>query len=474
MPLPRFGITAKLFCALVAVCAVMALGMSVATRISFQAGFLDYLGELEQERLTALASELADGYAEHGNSWAYLGDSPRDWRRLVGRFLRRDPEPRGREDEKAAADRARRGWETAHLRSSLGLVAADGETLVAGVRPGPGALRMPVSLDNGGTVGWLTRMPLSGITEAIDLRFQEQQRKSALIIAGLSLLLAAAVSVCAARLFLAPLRRLAEVTGRLTEGDLEARVDLQTGDELHTLADQLNQLAGALQRNEQTRRAFMAEISHDLRTPLSILRGEIEALQDGVRPLTRESLASLHAEVDILSRLVDDIHTLSLADVGALSCTLAPLDLTACLRSVLDSCKDRIAARSLTLEAHLAETPPVRADAGRITQVLLNLLENSLRYTDPGGVIQVRCRVSGNEAVIDILDSPPAVPEEELPRVFERFHTGDAARNRTSSGSGLGLAICKTLTEAHGGNIRALPSPLGGLWMRLALPLGAA
>jgi two-component system sensor histidine kinase BaeS len=246
----------------------------------------------------------------------------------------------------------------------------------------------------------------------------------------------------------------------------------RSGDELSALSAQLNHLAGVLESNEAARRAFMADVAHDLRTPLAVLRGEIEALEDGVRKVSPESLASLHAEVELLGRLVDDIHTLSLAETGTLRFNRERLDLGATLQAALHTVNERMAARDLRLDYLPPDTPiHVWADETRLGQVFRNILENSLRYTDSGGVIRVRCAVEGEMAVVDIADSAPAVPDDQLPLIFERFHTGDAARNRASSGSGLGLAICRTLLQAQGGDIRAMPSPLGGLWLRVRVKI---
>jgi two-component system sensor histidine kinase BaeS len=243
-------------------------------------------------------------------------------------------------------------------------------------------------------------------------------------------------------------------------------------DELEVLAAQLNRLAGVLEANENSRRTFMAEIAHDLRTPLSVLRGEIEALEDGLRAVTPESLASLRVEVEIMGRLVDDIHTLSLADLGRLRYDMRPLDMVDRLASALFATKDRITAQGLSLEANLPDAPiMVMADSARIAQVLHNVLENSLRYTDSGGCIQVRCVKEHTNVCVDVFDSSPSVPEDQIPLLFERFHSGDPARNRARGGSGLGLAICKALVEAHAGHISARPSSLGGLWIRLCLPV---
>lgn len=510
----RPGITARLFLAILAVCALTASGMGLATRLSFQSGFRDYLAASEQERVKSLAAEVGEEFAQAGN-WNSLREA-KNWRRLVYRFTRLESETKKKpprrtksgdgEGDKVSArmERARRDWARAQLRSSIGLVGADKVTLIAGMAPSPDAFWHPVE-DDGAVIGWLTHEPLTDVIDNLALRFEDEQLRAGLIISLFSLVLAAVVAMLMARTLIAPLRRFAATTGRLAAGDFSARVspapplfgksrtateqaddgaghdnagqddagqDDARPDELQLLAAQLNHLADALEANEQARRAFMAEVAHDLRTPLSILRGEIEALEDGLRPFSAESLGSLRAEVELLGRLVDDIQTLSLADLGTLAYNRMPMDLVVCLRTSLSSAQERIAARGLALESALPQEPlPVLADAARLTQALRNVLENSLRYTDAGGCIRVSCRRENALAIIDVMDSPPAVPEHQLALLFERFHTGDAARNRGRSGSGLGLAICKTLVEAHAGSVRALPSPLGGLWIRITLPL---
>ena len=493
--LPKPGITGKLFLAILAVCALTVLGMGLASRLSFQAGFFDYLVEIEEERVSALAVELIEEYRQAGG-WEPLRE-PKTWRRLINRFVRVEPDkpPKAKPSKKtpgqppppppaeSAADRARRDWERAYLRSSIGLVSADRQHLLAGFAPGAKAAWTPLEV-GGSTIGWLTREPLAGITDAVDVRFQDKQRTAFALIIVFTLILAAACALLLSRFLTAPLRRFSTAAGRLAAGDLTARVagapprdsllSFPSGkyDELQLLAAQINHLADVLEANESARRTFMAEIAHDLRTPLSILRGEIEALEDGVRPVTPGALASLRSEVELIGRLVDDIQTLSLADLGRLRYDKQRIDLAGCLASALAATRERMEARGLTLEAALPEQPVmIFADPVRITQVLRNVLENSLRYTNAGGRIVVRCAGEGGEACVDVYDSPPSVPEAQLPLLFERFHSGDPARNRARGGSGLGLAICRTLVDAHAGHINALPSPLGGVWIRICLPI---
>lgn len=483
--LPGLGITGKLFLAMLLVCAVTALGMAIAARLSFQAGFFDYLSEIENARVEALAEELAEEYEQTG-SWQFVSE-PKQWRKFINRFTQ-PPKPPPREGKSpgkegppppSPAERARRNWENAHLRSSLGLFAADRQTRIAGNLAGPDAVWLPVRTDDA-VAGWLARAPLTGITDDIDVRFQKQQRNALALIAVLGIALAALVSMLLARTLIAPLRRFADTVAQLASGDFSARVapapDLDEvgrggADELRMLAARLNHLGGVLESNEKARRTFMAEIAHDLRTPLAVLRGEIEALEDGVRPVTPAALASLRAEVELLTLLVEDVRTLSLADLGMLSYSFQTVDACDLFASVLTNAGETARSRGLRLETFPPGAPLlVRADPARLTQALRNVLGNSLRYTDSSGVIQTRCSRDGGMVLIDVLDSPPGVPEAELPMLFERFHTGDVARSRATSGSGLGLAICRTLVEAQGGTIRALPSPLGGIWIRISLP----
>lgn len=232
-----------------------------------------------------------------------------------------------------------------------------------------------------------------------------------------------------------------------------------------------NALARTLERNEQMRRSFMADISHELRTPLAILRAEVEALEDGVRPLSREAVGALLKGIETLGKLVDDLNELSLADAGALSYRKSDIDLCAVLRACLQDFAERLTEHHILADAELPETPViVHADERRLQQLFNNLLENALRYTDAGGRIQLRLRERNGQVQIDLQDSPPGVPEEALPHLFERFYRIERSRSRAGGGAGLGLAICRNIIDAHGGSIGARPSPLGGLWVWLRLP----
>src|SRR5467141_987255 len=423
------GITLKLFLAILAASAAAAAAMAVATRLSFESGFLGYLNQVEAQRLDALTATLAAEYRRYGD-WSFVRDNYARLRELA-----------------APAQPIQR---LTLLDEARGRVVGNPEL------PEDAAVR-PVIVDDR-IVGWIGRAPYRGLSSAADLSFQQEQLHAAWIIAVL------------ARAFLLPLKRLADATHRLSAGAYDTRVEVRSGDELGRLAEDFNRLAQALQRNEQLRRRFMADVSHELRTPLAIVRGELEAIEDGVRPLSRDSLASLNHEVAALGKLVDDLYQLALADVGALAYRKERVEIAQLLQEAVESLGERFNERRLSVETDLA---PARAfaDGDRLTQAFRNLLENSLRYTDAGGRVRIVARRDAGKIRIVVEDSHPAVPAQAMPHLFDRFYRVDGSRSRANGGAGLGLAICRSIVEAHDGEIKARRSPLGGLAVEIALPV---
>ena len=440
----RPGITLKLFFAILAASAVAAAAMAVATRLSFQPGFFGYLNHVQSQSLDAFAGRLADEYRRTGD-WSFLQG---DYGRL--RALAAPPQTVQR----------------------LTLLDAERRPVVGNPEPSEAAVMRPVIVDDR-VVGWIARVPERRLSTAADLAFQQQQLRASWIIAGLALAVAALVALVLARAFLQPLKRVAQATHRLAAGNYATRVEVRSADELGRLAEDFNRLAQALERNEALRRRFMADVSHELRTPLAVLSGELEALEDGVRPLTRESLASLRAEVNALGKLVGDLNQLALADSGALAYRKQTLDVVPIVAQALESHRDRLAERSLAVETAWNGAAPVFGDPDRLRQMFRNLLENSARYTDPGGRVRVAARRDGERVVVEFEDSAPGVPPEALPQLFERFYRVDESRSRANGGSGLGLAICRSIAAAHDGDIAASPSPLGGLRIAVSLPVAA-
>jgi two-component system sensor histidine kinase BaeS len=242
--------------------------------------------------------------------------------------------------------------------------------------------------------------------------------------------------------------------------------------EIAALHGDINAMAGALSLLESSRQRWIAELSHELRTPLAVLRGEVEALVDGIRPLDHAAVVSLQEEVKRLSRLVEDFHQLATSELRALPCEFESVAPAALLQVAIDRAAPRAKTLGLVVEAELPPVlPAAQWDAVRVLQLLANLLENSLRYTEAPGRVLVTARTLGASVEVRLDDTPPGVPEGDLDRLFDPLYRADPSRSRAFGGAGLGLAIAKAIAQEHGGRLRAEPSPLGGLAVVLMLPL---
>jgi signal transduction histidine kinase len=234
---------------------------------------------------------------------------------------------------------------------------------------------------------------------------------------------------------------------------------------------EVRQFKDKLEASERARRQWVADTSHELRTPITILNAHLEAIRDGVIGVDDEELALLLDTVRSMEKLVADLHELARADAGAQAFHFDEVDLAAMLHDIRDSFAPQFSRQGLTCRfGKPANAVLLQADRQRLGQAVSNLLSNSLRYTDAGGQVAIALTEEEGSAVIRIEDSAPGVPEAALPLLFDRFYRVDASRNRTSGGSGLGLAICQSIIQTHGGNIAAKASALGGLCVEIQLP----
>lgn len=343
-------------------------------------------------------------------------------------------------------------------------------------------IERPVEWD-GQVVAVAKLRPMARMPEAHEARFLRAQYQGIAAVAVALMLLALACAWWLARQWARPLVAVQRATERIAGGELDVRLPLSRSDEIGDVMRNVNHMAESLQRMESTRRRWMADMSHELRTPLAVLRGEIEALVDGVRPLTPQAMLSLREDVLRLGALVDDLHLLAMADLQALSCRLTAMDATEAVQSALDRCQRRAAQAGLTLAWAGLPPPELRVcwDPQRMDQLLTNLLENSLRYTDAPGAVRVSLAVAEGAGVapgprvhLSVADSAPGVPAADLHRLFEPLYRADQARSRHTGGSGLGLAIVAAIAAAHQGSVQAQPSPLGGLCVVVDLPLNAS
>lgn len=274
---------------------------------------------------------------------------------------------------------------------------------------------------------------------------------------ALSLIVAAVLS----RQLVAPVRRLTLAARGIAEGDLSQRVQESGGDEVGQLAVTFNQMAEKLETSEADRRQLLADIAHELRNPLSTIQGNLEGMLDGVLPLEPEQIATVHDQTLLLSRLIEDLRLLSLAQAGQLPLEKDYVDVTGLVEDVVDDFRPLAESRQVSLETDLANPlPRISVDRGRMSQVLANLVSNALRYVQDSGRIRVGAVSVNGFVELSVSDNGAGISDEDLPHLFERFYRVDAARSRSAGGSGLGLAIAKELVEAHGGTIR-VESTLG-------------
>lgn len=489
-----FRLWQRLFLAIALLSTLALAGFAAWQQQGFRRGFIGYLNEVALERLQPATLRLAAAHAENGG-WDFLREDPwrfaelvdPDWRRPRGGGLPPgfDPRPRGEVDRPPPEQRGpppppRGGpppgdprFGPPGLAGRVQLVDAAGRHVAGNAEVGAGAQDLPI-IANGGTIGTLRLASLPQPRGDAELAFARDQFNGALIAAGAVLAGALLLAFALARWLLGPVRALASGTRALAAGDYASRIDHARRDELGALADDFNHLAATLEQHRDARRRWGADIAHELRTPLSILRGEIQALQDGVRAATPNALASLNAECERLGRLVEDLYQLALADVGALEYRFEALDLAEVVRDALAMHRHALADAGLALEAVLDEIPPVRGDARRLGQLVDNLLANARRYTDAPGRIRVAVESADGQACLFVEDTPPGVPADALPQLFDRLYRVDGSRNRAAGGAGLGLAICAAIVAAHEGTIAAAPSPLGGLRIHVHLPFAGS
>jgi signal transduction histidine kinase len=364
------------------------------------------------------------------------------------------------------------------LTNETAQVLADSERKLIGQTVTPGMVGPGVMITwSDVPVGFLYVQAAAGLPagspEAIFLASVNRWLLAGLIAAaGVAVILTAALS----RRILRPVEALTEAARRMERGDLSQRVAVQTDDEIGQLAHAFNSMADGLARLEQLRRNMVSDVAHELRTPLSNIRGYLEALQDGVTQPKPEVIGSLHEEAMLLTRLVNDLQELALAEAGQLKLVLRPTAVEQVVSQVASVMQPTAASKDLTLQTNMQQgLPLVMADSGRVAQVLQNLVNNAMSYTPAGGTITVTASpgASAAEVQLSVHDTGIGIAPEHLPYVFDRFYRVDQSRTRATGGAGLGLTIVRQLVEAHGGHVWA-ESTLGeGSTFTFTLPVVA-
>ena len=535
--IPRPTLARKVFLALACMLLALLLVFVGLSRLGLQRGLGAYVAEIELSRMDWLATRLEQTYAKDG-SWDFLKQDPQAWFRLQmpGELLHtsrsgaraeeggpthngpKPPDiagssgplgpppgpPRGRGPGPAgdmpsqldvlpqryapppppdAPNDPRARTDSVYAR--MALLDPQARVLLAGnAMDSATAVKRPL-LYGQKVVAYLAIAPLASTQTDAGRAFIAQQSTFVIVSGLVGLALALLISWQLTRRWLAPIRALMVGAKAVAHGQLDTRVPVQGNDELATLTRTFNTMTQQLSDAQVQHQRWLADVAHELRTPLAAMRAEIEAVQDGVRPFSPPTAQRLHRQVVRLGQLVDDLRlSMNMGDAALPAAELRdgvrPLD---CVLEAARLMESRFAQAGLSLDlaalTALAQQThwAMRADPARLHQVFVNLLENSLQYTRQGGTVQITTALQPaspsipSQLLIYLDDSAPAPSAVDLPRMFERLYRGDGSRDRKHGGSGLGLAICQAIVQAHGGSITAELSPLGGLRISVVLPL---
>ena len=448
--------------------------------------FTEYVDQVELDAQQELVEGLQGVYQKY-QGWEVIQQQPDLWLQLIRQtMINRLPPPREMMDRPPRGfnppDSRPRGYGRARGQRMKGHLRGLGRRfalfdsqrqLVLGESAKIDLYILKPINSGGAIVGWLGLRKSVSVTNPVDVAFLQQQTRMMYLVGGSSIIIALLVAFLVSRNLLSPIRRLTNGTQSITDRKFDTRINVNTSDELGRLASDFNTMAATLEGYEDQRRQWIQDITHELGTPLSILRGEIEAMQDGVRELTVESLTSLHSEVMHLSKIVNDLREISLAETGGLTYQMELLNPLEIAQESMNLFRGRLSDRQIELivDYQTEQKPVIKADRDRLRQVFSNISENALRYADAPGSFQSGFKIEVKNLTLFFEDSGPGVPPAALPQLFDKLYRVDESRTRSKGGSGLGLAICKHIIEALGGDIRAANVPGKGLRIEVIFPL---
>jgi signal transduction histidine kinase len=309
--------------------------------------------------------------------------------------------------------------------------------------------------------------------EAVEKSFVSSVNHSLLLAVTAAGSVALLLTLLFSQSILGPIEALTSAARKMEKGDLSQRVDVRTGDELGELGKAFNAMADGLKRLEQLRRNMVTDVAHELRTPLSNVRGYLEAIRDGMVKPNQEVIDSLHEEAMLLNRLVDDLQELALAEAGQLNMVRQKVSMEEIISKTVNLIQPSATAKEISLKVCVTENLPyVYADSERLGQILRNLLNNAITNTPPGGKVSVSAKAASETVEVSVKDNGIGIASEHLPYVFERFYRADKSRTRSTGGAGLGLAIVKQLVESHGGQVSISSQVDEGTTVTFTTPTG--
>ena len=430
----------------------------------FEQDLTRYINNIETNQLEVFASELEEYYAEV-QTWDFLESNPRIAELILRESRSFDQNiiivPRAMRERR----RFRFSFDEPNDTRAMGrliLLNQEKEVIIGAKELPENLIQIPINFEEE-VVGTLALLPSNKLFESIDLQFADAQRQALYLSGFVALLIAAIISLILTQNISGPIRKLARATRSLISGEFKTRVNITNKDELGKLSRDFNILAKTLDKEAESADKWLADISHELRTPLAILKSELEAIEDGIREFDEETLNSLTHEVKRINTLVNDLYELSLSDLGAMKYQMVETDIKNNIESSIESFRDRYREAEIDIKTNFDEVGNILGDQHRLTQLFTNLLENTLKYTDGPGSLNINMQGIDNEIIVSFADSAPGVDEETLDKIFDRFYRVELSRSREMGGAGLGLSICSEIVDAHSGSIKAKRSSIGGL-----------
>jgi two-component system, OmpR family, sensor histidine kinase BaeS len=322
---------------------------------------------------------------------------------------------------------------------------------------------------NGKIVGYLGLRPVLDQDDATSINFFSNQKRYLFLIYILSFLTSLVAALLLATYFKAPIQRLLNATRELTKGNYQHQVQVNRNDELGDLSNEINQLAVILDQHENSRRQWVADTSHELKTPLAVLQAQIEAMQDGIRKPTPEHFASMLSQVSSLKKLTQDLADLAQAEAQQLKFYFTDVDPWSVVLQEIENFKPKFEQADLKVSVD-GQGAELQLDVDRFKQIMVNLIGNSIRYTTAGGEVHIHTQQDATTWSVIVDDSPLGMSDEQLAHLGERFYRVDDSRTRSTGGTGLGLALSGKIVQGLGGKLSFDHSPLGGLRCILTLP----
>lgn len=504
-----FKLRMQFFIMMLIVCSLLTTGLYLFIKYSFKQDFWFYIEQKETRFAQPLIKDLINKFNTN-NNWSWI----EDWNTYVATTLETETREHMRaimrrnfidhrntssesntgrvnNDEKyteslpdeqikprrsAKENHAPRDWRELRRMPPISalqfiFLLDEKKNLVAGrSQPLNEVFLIPLVTDDK-TIGYLGIPFNPAVRDLQDADFARGQEHKLSLVIVIALVIASLAAFPLAHLLTQRINYLVRQVNFFSQGNYREKISLTGRDELTELSNHLNNLGEILEKSEQTRRQWVADISHELRTPLAVLQAELEAMEDGVRPLNRDAIARLINHSQRLKHLVNDLYELSLTDLGGMTYRKNSLDLTALLQESVNSMQSQFLSNGIDLKLSTPSTSVVIfGDQNRLQQLFVNLLKNSLQYTNTPGLTQVSLKLEHQQAIICIEDTAPGVDDEHHEKLFERLYRADSSRHRSTGGAGLGLSICKNIVTAHDGKITTSNSPLGGLSVTISLP----